>query len=144
MPFSDASDFEVHGFQRDLWADKQSEVIGALTAANQTILGYFRAAPNITLPVPEAAVTEDMKKFECWIAAYGLLSVIGFDPGSDPDKVIKDRYTLAISWLRDVQKGAVIPFETAAETEDPDDVDTASSSAGVSSDASRYWSDLVS
>lgn len=143
MPFSDSSDFEVHGFPRDTWTGKEVEVSGALTAANQTMLGYFRTAPSITLPVPEAAVTEDIKKFECWIAAYGLLSVIGFDPGSDPDKVVKDRYTLAIGWLRDVAKGVVIPFETAAETEDPDDVDTTSSGAGVSSDANRYWSQLL-
>jgi phage gp36-like protein len=72
-----------------------------------------------------------------------LLSVIGFEPGSDPDKVVKDRYTLAIGWLRDVQKGAVVPFETAAETEDPDDEDTSDAGAAVYTDASRNWSALT-
>jgi phage gp36-like protein len=122
-----------------MWTGKEALVLGGLTAACQTMLGYFRTAPNVTLPVPEAAVTEDMRQKECWIAAYGMMSVVGFDPGSDPDTVVLDRYKLAMQWLRDVAKGAVQPFETAQETPDPADVDTTDAGAAVYTDSPRNW-----
>jgi phage gp36-like protein len=119
MPWSSLTDFETHGFPRDMWTGKEVLVIGGLTAACQTCLGYFRTAPDIVTPVAEADVTEDMRKNECWIAAYGLVSVLGFDPGSDPDKVIYERYKLAMQWLRDVAAGKTNPIavDTAPDIE---------------------------
>lgn len=142
MPrFSSTSDFELHGLARESWQGKETLVLGGLDAANETILGYFRVAPNVTLPI--AGPTEEMRKYECWIAAFGLLSVVGFDPGSSPDIVVLERYKMAMQWLRDVSAGKAQPVPTAPETPDPDDVDTVVSGAAVVSEAPRNWRALL-
>lgn len=139
MHWSTLQDFSDHGLDGGAWTGRDTQVAACLDAANETILGYFRTAPGITLPVAAGQVTTDMIKNECWLAAYGFMSARGFDPSSDPDAVISDRHAKAMAWLRDVAKGLVKPFETAAETTDPDDIDDNSSSAGVVSDLPRRW-----
>lgn len=139
MHWSSLTDFSDHGLSSESWTGREAHVVTCLDAANETILGYFRTAPGIVLPVPEASVTPEMRQKECWLAAYGFMSARGYDPTAQPDEVIADRYAKAMQWLRDVAKGLVKPFETAAETEDPDDVDDNSSSAATVSDVPRGW-----
>lgn len=126
-----------------MWADREVIVIEALGAANGIILGYFRTAPNVTLPIAEVDISAEMRMYECWIAAFNTVSVIGFDPGSSPDDVVLTRYKMAMQWLRDVASGKTQPIPTAPETTDPDDVDTTDTGAAVYTDAPRNWSALT-
>jgi phage gp36-like protein len=132
MPrFSSHADFESHGLARESWEGKEALVLSGLDAANETILGYFRTAPNVTLPITEP--TEEMRKYECWIAAFGLLSVVGFDPGSNPDIVVLERYKMAMQWLRDVSAGKTQPMAPT------DAVDVDFGNMAIETSALRGW-----
>ena len=80
----------------------------ALEGASGTADGYLRAK----FKLPLTAVTTDLTRAVCQVAAYDLLSVRGFNPEQGSDINVRSRYEDAIRWLEQVAKGTVTPALT--------------------------------
>lgn len=78
---------------------------GALSAASRTADGYLQK--RFTLPL--ASWSDDLTQAVVSIAAWYILSRIGFNPAMGADQAIAKRSDDAIAWLRDVSRGVVEP-----------------------------------
>jgi len=75
----------------------------ALLRASEEIDGYLR--DQFTLPLKQWG--SDIVQKSCDIAAYRLICLRGFNPELDGSYL--DNYKLAVSWLKDVAAGKVVP-----------------------------------
>lgn len=93
-----------------------ADVNAALLAASSMADGYLASRYGSSLPL--ATWPESLTQHVCAIAAFRLMSAIGFNPEDGAHVVIRMGYDDAIRWLRDVSKGVVtlISAPTAALT----------------------------
>lgn len=82
----------------------------ALVKASGVADGYLRKR----FALPLSAWSDDLTQVVCEIAAYNLMSVRGFNPASNADTLLAQRYQDAIAWLKDVARGLVEPDLTDA------------------------------
>ena len=73
----------------------------ALDAASKVAADYFGA--QYTLPLE--SVGDSTKMYVSYIAAWILMSAVGFAPESGNDALIRTRYEDAMSWLNKVRSG---------------------------------------
>jgi phage gp36-like protein len=88
----------------------------ALSSASEVVDSYLRG--RFSLPLTAWGV--DITEATCRIAAYNLMNIRGYNPASAADVNLLDRYTAAISWLRDVQRQAAHPNVTPQQAATPD------------------------
>jgi phage gp36-like protein len=83
-------------------------IVQALEWASSTANGYLRK--RYTLPL--VAWEDDLRRVVCKIAAYDLMCIRGFRPGSDTDATIVKNYDDAIIWLKAVAESDIEPAIT--------------------------------
>jgi phage gp36-like protein len=114
-------------------ADEQAE---GLACGYDTCNGYFRAA-NYPVPIPAADVGHDVKRAECAVGAWSIVSVRGWDPNSESDKALRQAYEDALAWLTQVAKGIVKPFPSSTTDAVPESEELGS--YAMDSDDLRGW-----
>lgn len=77
-----------------------SDQDAALEAASRFADSYI--CNTYTVPLTTYGV--DLSERVCWIAAFNLLSGRGFDTPNE-GSIFRERYNLAVAWLRDISKG---------------------------------------
>lgn len=83
-----------------------------LLAASETVDSYLRQ--QFQLPLKQWG--SDIVRYTCWIAAYSLVCMRGFNPQSEADGIYETNYNKAISWLKDVAKALASPDITDSST----------------------------
>lgn len=83
---------------------------------------------------PYTAPAIDLKMRVAWIAAYFVMSELGFNPEVPGDTTILKNYSDAIAWLRDVASGRVALLAPTDQTPDIDE-----GRPDVTTDTPRGW-----
>lgn len=83
---------------------------------------------------PYATPAIDLKMRVAWIAAYFVMSELGFNPEVPGDTTILKNYSDAIAWLRDVASGRVALISSTDQTPDVDE-----GRPDVTTDTPRGW-----
>jgi phage gp36-like protein len=120
MRYAEASDLESPSLglpPRALEDVDPDDTRRALEDASSLASGYL--GRRFTLPL--IAWGNDLKGCVCKIAAYNLLTGLGFNPISgSADEQVRLRYEDAMRWLTDVSKGIVYP-DGLTDSSPPDD-----------------------
>jgi phage gp36-like protein len=83
--------------------------------ASDVVDTYLRGRYSLPLIAWGTEITQAV----CKIAAYQILSVRGYNPASQADVNIRDRYLDTISWLGQVQRQAAHPNVTPQPNQTP-------------------------
>jgi len=75
-------------------------------AASGVADGYLAGRYNLPLLTP---YPQDLVMYVTWIAQFLSMSVRGYRPDAGADELIKDKYILAVDWLKGVQRQAIHP-----------------------------------
>jgi phage gp36-like protein len=78
---------------------------GMVDEANATIDSYIGA--KFTLPLTSWG--PDLRRASVVLARFAIISVRGFDPQDEGDKVFKQTYDDTVAWLKLIAKGEVTP-----------------------------------
>lgn len=89
---------------RALQGIEPAMITAALDAASRTVDGYI--ASQYTLPL--TAIGTDLKMHTAWLAAYNLMTSVGYKPSGN-DEILEERQGKAIKWLEGVGAGRVQP-----------------------------------
>lgn len=120
-----------------LSTEAQQEV---LDSAQDTVDSYLRAA-GYGVPLPAQSAPLSIRRAECQIAAWDMLSVPGADPTTDADDTIKERAAAALEWLEGVVAGKIQPIPLTAEGTAADATpEVEEGGAVVVTEPSRGWS----
>lgn len=84
----------------------------ALDAGSTMADGYLGSQFKLPLISPFPL---DLRMHVCAVAAFILLKTRGFDPENPTDMAIRDGYTDAVKWFRDVADGRAIPVVTDSQ-----------------------------
>lgn len=96
----------------------QAQINAALDNASTFADSFFRArwgTNAVPLQAWDSAVTEAVAK----IAAFRLLKVRGYSPGSGADRQFREGYDDAVAWLEKVQRQQAHPLVTLASNATP-------------------------
>lgn len=113
----------------------------ALQAASAIADSYLQG--QYILPITQWGY--DLVRVVCIIAAWDLLAARGYNPQSQGDLNIRQRYEDALKWLDEVSKGIQTPLnivDTSAPASDPDgsEVTVIDGGSVVTTDV-RGWTD---
>lgn len=155
MPiYADVEDLFAFGAPREAFRGVSIAALQAqLDVASKRAMGYLANEYDLPLtpldPPPELGqpYPEELKEAVAKIAAYGILSVRGYDPEADGG-ALKDRATDAVTWLQDVGAGRTSPPDLRASSSVgllPGPSGTLSSAGGpwVATDAARWGRPLA-
>lgn len=106
LPIATLSDLYAYGAPASaLSALTSGQQQSSLDASIELALGYFASRGNL----PLVAWGLDLTQKVCHIAAYDMLSRIGFNPSDGADQNYKLRYDDALAWLLRISRGEVTP-----------------------------------
>lgn len=108
--YATMSDFALYGLPSGVGAGS-STITAHLLAASRFIDEYI--APRVTLPL--TSWTSRLTQLTCQIAAYTVLTVIGFNPESPNDKAVESTYDKAVKYLEGIREGQIQPTFTALD-----------------------------
>ncbi len=91
--------------------DKQAALDAASSYADSKLRGRFS--------LPLSAWGDDLRRVVCWIAAYDLMVVRGFNPILGADSLLRTRYDDAVKWLDGVERQNIHPDVTPAPDQSP-------------------------
>jgi phage gp36-like protein len=105
MAYATQVDLKQVGISSEVTAGvTSSDLDAALQRASDWCDGYLRKV--YTLPI--VAVTGDLKRATCMIAAWDILgAIVGFSPEDAANIVWRQRYEDAIKWLEGVAAGKI-------------------------------------
>lgn len=83
----------------------EADIDAALVAASSVADGYLASRYGSSLPL--TAWPESLTMAVCQIAAFRIMSAIGFNPEDGSHEVIRMGFEDAMRWLRDVSAGRV-------------------------------------
>lgn len=111
MSYASAIDLTTYGLPSTAIGNlTPTQVSAALTEASSRVDSFLRGR----FALPLVAWETDITQATCAIAAYNLLSIRGYNPGSGADVNIRDRYLDTLRWLSQVQKNMAHPNITPA------------------------------
>lgn len=135
MAYADLDDLARHGLPDAALEDLDDTTKSkALDAASSLANGYLRASG---LVLPLTAWGDDLTKKVCHIATWDLMCLRGFNPESQTNDVVRQRYEDAIAWLVAVSKGVVVPDGIEDSSDPPQDSQAAATAAGEAVVAGR-------
>lgn len=141
--YANEAEFEELGVGPTLLEDDQittDMVTTNLVAASRTADGYLSDADGFPYTLPLLQVGLDLKMRVCWIAAWTLLSSVGYSPEAGQDNLYRQRYEDAIKWLEGVRDGDITSVDTIGTTPPTGDPATAARRPVVISGTSRGFS----
>lgn len=115
MSYASATDLTTYGLPATALGQLTSpQILAALVEASSRVDSFLRGR----FALPLLSWETDITQATCAIAAYNLLSIRGYNPGSGADINIRDRYLDTLKWLAQVQKNMAHPNVTpsAAQT----------------------------
>jgi phage gp36-like protein len=114
--YANLADLTVYGLPAtSLGQTTVAQQQAAIDAASATVDNFFNgryALPLLSWDLQTRMVT-------CWIAAYHMLSVRGYNPAAGADDNIRTRYEDAMLWLDKVQAKAAHPLVTPSPSQSP-------------------------
>jgi phage gp36-like protein len=134
--------FEELGVGPTLLEDQsitEDAVDSNLVAASRTADGYL-SVEGFPYTLPLLQVGADLEMRICWIAAWTLLSSVGYAPENGADNLYRQRYEDALKWLEGVRDGNITSVDTIGTTPGPADPATLSGRPTVISGSSRGFS----
>lgn len=141
--YADEADFENYGVGPSLLEDQEitaTMVAQSLEAASRVFDGYLSDASGFPFTLPLLTVGTDVRMYASWVAAYLLLSSVGYAPENGADAVYRQRYEDALKWLAKVAAGDVTLHGTTGTDPGPPTVAMASRRPAVISGTSRGFS----
>lgn len=105
-----AADFAKHGLPAAALDGFTGDVDQILTKSSAKVNSYLRGRYKLPLTAP---VPDEIIEATCWLAAYSVMTVRGYDPNNDCDLTIESRYRDLIGrpmqpgWLQEVARGRV-------------------------------------
>lgn len=116
-PLAALSDLYTHGASADaLSALTSGEQQSGLDSAAEKALGFLASRGNL----PLVGWGTDLTQAICHLAAYDLLSRIGYNPDDGADKNFILKNEAALKWLLQIARGEVTPpsliFSTSVPT----------------------------
>lgn len=123
--YATSAEFAKHGLPAAALDGFTGDVDELLIKASAKINTYLRGRYKLPLASP---LPDEIIEATCWLAAYSVMTMRGFDPDNDCDVAIENRYKdltgrpLQSGWLQEVAKGRV-NLDTSADA-------TASTSEG--------------
>jgi phage gp36-like protein len=137
MPYATRADFTKHGLPADALADvpteSQDAALDAASSEADTYLANVFTLPLIA-PFPPILVQQ-----VCAIAAWNLLTTVGFDPQNGADSAVKSRCEDARRWLERISTSRAT-LVGAVDSSDPPEV--VEGGVFVVSAPSRGWGDF--
>ena len=119
MAYADITDLPLYGVpQTALQSIPDALLTAQLQSASDYADSFFRArwgTASVPLVAWDTAVREAVAK----IAAYRLIRVRGFRPGSGSDSEIRKGHDDAVAWLDRVQRQQAHPLVTLAAVHQP-------------------------
>jgi len=112
------------------------DIATALQKASDIAAGYLES--QYVLPLE--AVGGDLNMYTTWIAAYLLMTSIGYAPDMGQDNQFKQRYDEAIKWLTKVKGGMASAGTVGASTSGPGSGQAAGARPLVISSSQRGYS----
>lgn len=107
--YATATDIQRLALTPAAYARFEAGAAGSVVAALQGSSGEADSylASQFVLPI----LTWDMAlvRAVCWMAAKYLYDQFGYNPGAPVDKLIEDRYKLAIAWLDKISNKKLFP-----------------------------------
>ncbi len=91
--------------------DQQAALAAASSYADSKLRGRFA--------LPLLAWGDDLRRAVCYIAAYDLLSVRGFNPVAGSDSNLRQRYEDGVKWLDGVERQNIHPDVTPSPEQSP-------------------------
>lgn len=114
-------------------------ITDALAGASSMAAGYLDDGNGYPLTLPlMAPVPQALTIRVAWIAAYMLMTDIGYSPQPGQPDILRDRYEDAVRWLEKVAAGSLGMGEVVDST--PPDAPAASTGPLVISGTSRGYS----
>lgn len=124
VQYATSTDFGKHGLPPQALDGFTGDLDSLLAKASAKFNTYARGryATPFVVPYPDEVV-----EAVCWLAAYQLMTVRGYDPNNEADRAIEDRYRDLTGrpgqkgWLQDLSSGrvnldiATDPTPTASE-----------------------------
>ena len=141
--YATEADFENFGVGPTLLEDQgiTPEMVSRdLEAASRVADGYLSNRDGYPFTLPLLAVGTDVAMYVSWIAAYLLLSSVGYAPENGADNIYDSRYKDAIKWFEGVRDGDISLHGTVGTTPAPPDVNEAARRPVVISGTSRGFS----
>jgi len=92
-------------------AQLQAECDAASTLADSYLRGRY-ALPLLTFDI-------ELSMQVAYVAAYNILASRGYNPEAGADSIYKDRWLMAIEWLKGVQRQSIHPNVTPSPAYDP-------------------------
>jgi phage gp36-like protein len=106
--YATEQDLEVFGLGGRVLEDEnvsEDLITEQLEAASREADGYIGSQ----YALPLEAIGVDLRKFVSWIAAFNIMSAIGYSPEAGQDNLFERNYDRAIKWLKEVRGGLVAP-----------------------------------
>jgi phage gp36-like protein len=141
--YADEAEFEEFGVGPTLLEDQSittDMVTTNLVAASRMADGYLSDGDGYPYTLPLIQVGLDLKMRVAWIAAWTLLSSVGFAPENGADNVYRQRYEDALKWLEGLRDGDITSVDTIGTTPGPADVAAQARRPTVISGSSRGFS----
>lgn len=108
-----AAELAIYGVRSEaLRSISEDDQNSAIDAASDEIDGYFGA--RYTLPL--IAWESDLRKQCARLAVYQLMVVRGFNTLRAGDEQLVEQQELALSWLKGVSNGSIVPRVTDSST----------------------------
>jgi phage gp36-like protein len=103
VDYATKTDLQRYGLGEQIVADPAYDALidAALDAAAR--VADKKLANQYTLPL--TAISTDLTMYVSWIAAYVVMSSIGYSPEAGQDNIYRQRYLDALKWLDEVADG---------------------------------------
>jgi len=110
VQYATAGDFGDHGLPPQALDGFAGDLDELLKKASAKFNTYARGRYTVPFAVP---YPDEVIEAVCWLAAYQVMTVRGYDPNNESDRAIEDRYRDLTGrpgqkgWLQDLSSGRV-------------------------------------
>lgn len=110
VQYATSTDFGKHGLPPQALVGFTGDIDQLLVKASAKFNSYARGRYTVPFATP---YPDEVVEAVCWLAAYNLMTVRGYDPNNEADRAIEDRYRDLTGrpgqkgWLQDLASGRI-------------------------------------